>query len=181
MADISTAIIRYQDRFDLLLAPTSPIEIDRISPEFISNLTSTLQGKYDYIVIDTAPSLSEVIVRTLRESDLAILITTLDMPAIKNVKLTIEALDALGYAPGRRILVLNRSDLRVGLEPRDVEELVGAAITTAIPSSSKVSLATNNGQLIVDAYPGNAVSKAILDLAREVRRLVKSDLEVRVA
>ena len=179
--EVSHAVTSYQERFDLLLAPSNPVDIENISPEFVSRVITSLQNRYDFIIIDTSPSMSEVIVKTLQESDLALLVTTLDMPAIKNLRLTISALDALGFPASRRMLVLNHADLRVGLEPHDVEELIGESISVSIPSSTKVSLATNRGELIINLYPGNGVSKAILKLAREVRRMMNEQLEVKVA
>jgi Flp pilus assembly CpaE family ATPase len=174
-------LLAYQGRFDVLLAPISPVDIERISSEFVSRLISTLQNHYDFIVIDTAPTLSEVMVRTLQESDLAILITTLDMSAIKNIKLTISALDALGLSSARRMLLLNHADLKVGIDSDDVEDLIGETIRVCIPSSTKVSLAANRGELIVDAYPSSAVSKAIQELAREVDRYLVDITEASVA
>lgn len=174
-------LLAYQGRFDVLLAPISPVDIERISSEFVSRLISTLQNHYDFIVIDTAPTLSEVMVRTLQESDLAILITTLDMSAIKNIKLTISALDALGLSSARRMLLLNHADLKVGIDSDDVEDLIGETIRVRIPSSTKVSLAANRGELIVDAYPSSAVSKAIQELAREVDRYLVDITEASVA
>lgn len=179
--DLSRAITPFRERFDLLLAPSNPVDFEKMTPDFIAQVISWLQMRYDFVVIDTSPSMSEVIIRTLRESDVALLVTTLDMPAIKNLRLTISALDALGFPESRRALILNHADLRVGLEAHDVEELVGETISASIPSSSKVSLATNRGELIIDAYPGNGVSKAITSLAGEVRRMTTHQAEVRVA
>ncbi len=174
-------LLRYENRFDVLLAPATPADYEFISADFVSRVISTLQHHYQFIIVDTSPALSEVILRTLQESDLALLLTTLDMPAIKNLKLTISALDALGFKKNRRRILLNRADLKVGLEPNDVAELVGEAITLTIPSSTKVAAATNQGELIVYSHPGNSVSKAVQQLAREVREFAESPLETQVA
>ena len=174
-------LLRYEDQFDLLLAPTNPADIEMIKADFISRVISTLQKNYDYVVVDTSPSLNEVIIQTLKESDLILLLTTLDMPAIKNLKLTISTLDALGLDKTRRKLILNRCDLKVGIEAKDVEDLVDEAITAAIPSSTKVSLATNEGLLVIHAFPHNQVSKAIFALAQQVESELETLLKARVA
>ena len=174
-------LLRYENRFDVLLAPANPTDYESISPDFISKVLATLQHKYHYIIVDTSPSLNDVIVRTLQESDLALLLTTLDMPAIKNLKLTLSALAALGFPKDRRRILLNRADLKVGLSPDDVAELVGEDIALTIPSSTKVSAATNQGELIIYAHPGNSVSKAIHQLAQIVYEISEKKLESRVA
>lgn len=164
-------LLRYEEKFDVLLAPTNPADIEVITTNFISRTISTLQRNYEYVVIDTSPSLNEITLQTLQESDLVLLITTLDMPAIKNMKLTLSTLDALGFPNSRRKLVLNKSDLRVGLSKSDVEELVGETVSYEVPSSIKVPSSTNDGQLVIYAFPRDPVSKAINHIAFEVKTL----------
>jgi pilus assembly protein CpaE len=174
-------LLRYEGKFDVLLAPTNPSDIELITAPFVSRVITTLQRNYDYLVIDTSPTLNEVIIQILQDSDLVLLMTTLDMPAIKNLKLTLSALDALGLSTSRRRLVLNRCDLKVGLDQKDVEELVGEEISANIPSNTKVSSATNEGQLIIYAHPHNPVSKAINSLAHQVKGDLSISIGARVA
>ncbi|NCV83866.1 MAG: hypothetical protein EBW41_04120 [Actinobacteria bacterium] len=168
---LNKVLLRYENMFDVLLAPTNPSDVEMLNPEFLSKIVATLQHNYDFVVIDTSPALSEVIVRMLRDSDLVLLLTTLDMPAIKNLKLTISALDALGLSKSRRRLILNKSDLKVGLDAKDVEALVDEDISIQVPSSTKVTSASNEGQLVIQAHPHNPVSKAIFQLANQVREI----------
>ena len=178
---LNKVLLRYENMFDVLLAPTNPSDVEMLNPEFLSKIVATLQHNYDFVVIDTSPALSEVIVRMLRDSDLVLLLTTLDMPAIKNLKLTISALDALGLSKSRRRLILNKSDLKVGLDAKDVEALVDEDISIQVPSSTKVTSASNEGQLVIQAHPHNPVSKAIFQLANQVREITRELRGTKVA
>ncbi|NCX33396.1 MAG: hypothetical protein EBX26_04755 [Actinobacteria bacterium] len=178
---LNKVLLRYENMFDVLLAPTNPSDVEMLNPEFLSKIVATLQHNYDFVVIDTSPALSEVIVRILRDSDLVLLLTTLDMPAIKNLKLTISALDALGLSKSRRRLILNKSDLKVGLDAKDVEALVDEDISIQVPSSTKVTSASNEGQLVIQAHPHNPVSKAIFELANQVREITRELSGTKVA
>ncbi|NCV34949.1 MAG: MinD/ParA family protein, partial [Actinobacteria bacterium] len=178
---LNKVLLRYENMFDVLLAPTNPSDVEMLNPEFLSKIVATLQHNYDFVVIDTSPALSEVIVRMLRDSDLVLLLTTLDMPAIKNLKLTISALDALGLSKSRRRLILNKSDLKVGLDAKDVEALVDEDISIQVPSSTKVTSASNEGQLVIQAHPHNPVSKAIFQLANQVREITRELSGTKVA
>ncbi|NCV95869.1 MAG: hypothetical protein EBW33_03900 [Actinobacteria bacterium] len=178
---LNKVLLRYENMFDVLLAPTNPSDVEMLNPEFLSKIVATLQHNYDFVVIDTSPALSEVIFRMLRDSDLVLLLTTLDMPAIKNLKLTISALDALGLSKSRRRLILNKSDLKVGLDAKDVEALVDEDISIQVPSSTKVTSASNEGQLVIQAHPHNPVSKAIFQLANQVREITRELSGTKVA
>jgi pilus assembly protein CpaE len=161
-------LARYDNRFDVLLAPVNPSEIDQIASQFASRVIKILQRNYDYVVIDTSPTLTPLIRRTLQDSDIAILLTTLDLPAIKNLKIALAILDQLGIDESRRLLVLNRADAKVGLEPSDVTELIGKEISISIPANSKVSSSINEGRPLVDLHRTNPVSRAILELAKRI-------------
>ena len=61
------------------------------------------------------------------QSDVIALLATLDIPALKNLKLTLETLDLLNYPRERWRVVLNRADSKVGLaRQRGREDAQGA-------------------------------------------------------
>ena len=49
------------------------------------------------------------------------LVATLDIPAVKNLRVAMNTLDTLGASKDGRVIVLNRSDAKVGLKADDVE------------------------------------------------------------
>ena len=72
---------------------------------------------FDYIVVDTSPGFDEQVLSAFDETDECVVVATLDVPTIKNVKMSMETLDLLNLATGHRYLVLNRADDEVGLTP----------------------------------------------------------------
>jgi pilus assembly protein CpaE len=57
------------------------------------------------------------------------LLTTLDIPALKNLKITLETLELLNYPRERLRVVLNRADSKVGLSISEVEKTLKVPIT----------------------------------------------------
>jgi pilus assembly protein CpaE len=165
---ITSMLTRVEDGFDALFAPSEPGDTSVFTPTTISRVLGLLQSRYDYVVVDTSPTMSTLIRHVLLESDLVLLLTTLDMPAIKNLKIVLSILNGLGLATERRMVVLNRAEGKVGLAPHDVEELIGEPISVTIPSSLKVSASANEGRLLVSAHRHNVASKALYELARVV-------------
>ena len=68
------------------------------------------------------------------QSDMVALLATLDIPALKNLKLTLETLDLLNYPRDRWRIVLNRADSKVGLPLNEVEKTLKTPIVGQIPS-----------------------------------------------
>ncbi len=98
-------------------------------------------------------------------SDLIVLIATLDIPAIKNLRIAINTLDTLGEAKDARCIVLNRADTKVGLKPDDVESALKEPIAASVPNSLSVPSSINRGVPIVLDDARGVVAAAIRELA----------------
>jgi pilus assembly protein CpaE len=120
---------------------------------------------FQYVVIDTPPAFTDHVLAAFDESDVLALIATLDIPALKNLKLTLETLDLLNYPRDKWRIVLNRSDSKVGLAMNEVEKTLGVPIASEIPSSRDVPASINRGVPIVLESPNHAVSAAIKQFA----------------
>jgi len=150
---------------EALLAPISPGEASRIGPDLVGELVRVLRAIYDVIVIDTPPAMTEHVLAAFDVTDTTILLATMDVPALKNLRVSVDTLDLLGYPRESRLLVLNRSDARVGLTDEDVERTIGEPVAVRIPSSGDVPASINRGRLIVREHAGHHVSRAVADLA----------------
>jgi pilus assembly protein CpaE len=121
--------------------------------------------------VDTPPSFTEHVLAAIDLSDLTVLIATLEIPSVKNLRIAISTLDTLGAAPDARAIVLNRADVRVGLKASDVEAALREPIAASIPNSVSVPSATNRGVAIVIEEPKSPVALAIREVAdREIRQ-----------
>lgn len=155
---------------DVIAAPADPADADRVPSHVIVELLRVARGEYDFVIVDTPPSFTEHVLAAFDLSDLTILIATLDIPAVKNLRIAINTLDTLGASRDARTIVLNRSDAKVGLKADDVEAALKQPIAANVPNSLTVPASINRGVPIVLDDPRNPVSMALRALA---------DLEVR--
>ena len=158
-------LTRHEQSLMILAAPAGPDARDRMSATLVARVLRTLKQEFDYVVVDTCPSFDELTLQALDETDECILITTLDVPTLKNVKVAIETLDLLNIAVDHRRLVLNRADDAVGLDHSKVEQILSMPVSTPIPTSTDIAAATNSGTPIVLSSPGHPASRAFLELA----------------
>ena len=165
---INSLMVHRDSNLDILLAPTNPTDIEFISTDLVDTLLNSMKKTYDYIVVDTPPAFTDVILRVFDQADYCILLSTLDMPAIKNLKLVISTLEALNVSKSKLHFVLNRSDVKSGISLREIEEMVGETFTSLIPSSNEVSASTNRGTPLVIENPKHPVSQEIISLAERI-------------
>lgn len=166
---------RYDDRMSLLAAPKEPGLSDKVTPEAIRRILTLLRESYDYVVVDGPSFFTEQILAVLDESDECVLIASLDVPSVKNLKVAIRTLDLIGFKRERLRLVLNRADSRVGLEVGEVEKALETKIEMLIPSSRDVPLFVNRG---IPVVAGAAKSKAALAMRVIAERLTGRDPDV---
>lgn len=149
----------------VLAAPVQPEAKDRINGELVGQILRVLKTMFDVVVVDTPPAFDDVVLQAFDESDLLLLVGTLDVPALKSLKITSETLSLLNHPREMWRLVLNRADMKVGLAPAEVEKTLDLAVACAIPQSNDVPTSINQGRPIVLESPRHAVSQAIKKLA----------------
>jgi pilus assembly protein CpaE len=148
-----------------LVAPTEPTVADTISPSTITNILKLLRSAFDYVVIDTPPAFSEPVLGAFDESDALVMLATLDVPSIKNLRLTLQTMELLHFPKSRIRVVVNRADSKVGLRLPDVEKLLSAPVDATIPSSRSVPLSVNKGSPIMLEEPKGPVAESVRRVA----------------
>lgn len=144
-----------------LVAPIEPGTAESIPASLVASVLELLKQQFDYVIVDTPPAFDDHVLASFDQSDLVALLATLDIPALKNLKLTLETLDLLNYPRDRWRLVLNRADSKVGLALGEVEKTLKAPIAAQVPSSRDVPASINRGVPIVLDDPKHPVSVAI--------------------
>ena len=105
---------------DVVCAPNDPSDADRIPVNVVTEILKVARQHYDYVIVDTPPSFTEHVLAACDISGALVLIATLDIPAVKNLRIAIDTLDMIGSPKDTRVIVLNRADAKVGLRPEDV-------------------------------------------------------------
>jgi pilus assembly protein CpaE len=162
---LKSFLTRHDSGIWALVAPTEPTVADTINPSAIGSILKLLRSAFDYVVIDTPPAFSEPVLAAFDESDWLIMLATLDVPSIKNLKLTLQTMELLHFPKDRMRVVINRADSKVGLRMPDVDKLLSSPVDTTIPSSRSVPLSVNKGSPIMLEEPKGPVADSIRRIA----------------
>lgn len=168
---INAVVTKHDSGLEAISAPAEPSDADRVPGTTVAELIRVAKRHYDYVILDTPPAFTSHVLAAFDDSDLLILIATLDIPAVKNLRLTLDTLDLLGNRKESRLVVLNRSDAKVGLRPEDVVAAIKQDIAVMVPNSTAVPASVNRGVPIILDEPKHAVSLALRDLADRFLRV----------
>jgi pilus assembly protein CpaE len=129
---------------------------------------------FHYILIDTGSGLDDVTLGAIDGADLVAIVTTQDIPSIKNVRLFLDLLIALGYPTEQVFLAMNKYDKRRSVSPERVAEIAKCDVVSVIPFDERlVTPAMDRGVPFISQNRSHPVSKGILDLAVAVKKRIK--------
>jgi pilus assembly protein CpaE len=154
----------------ILAAPLKPEHAERVSAEQFTKVLQFLQNMYSYIVVDTSTILTDVVLATIDISDVVVLITTQEIPAIKNARALLDLLQTMGVSKERILFAMNRYDKRISISPERISENLKHEIAVAIPFDEKIAItAVNRGVPFMLDNKSQPIGRGILSLAEAVR------------
>ncbi|MCS6836061.1 MAG: response regulator [Anaerolineae bacterium] len=93
-----------------VMKPTIGADIRANAPDAVANIINQIRGYYDFIVVDTAKSLFDVVNASLFDiATKIVMIVTPTLPSIKNARLVLEVFDGNGFAPEKISIVINKN------------------------------------------------------------------------
>ena len=154
-----------------LLAPPRPEVADTVNPALVLDVLERLRSMFDIIIVDTSSSLDDLVLSVLEISDKIIVVTTPEIPAIKNAKLFFEVAEALEYDRSRVMFVLNKADRRINIRAEDIESNIKYKIEGQLPLDERVvTTAVNQGVPYVLGDKNSLLTQATLSLANHLAR-----------
>lgn len=154
----------------ILAAPSRPEHSERVNGDQFVELIEYLRQMYAYIVIDTTPLLTDITLAAIDKSDVIVLVTTQDIPSIKNARLFLDLTQTIGIERERIVFSMNRYDKRIGITPERVGDNLKQPISAVIPLDEKVVVpAANRGVPFIMDNKTQPAARGILSLAESVR------------
>lgn len=153
----------------VLLAPSSPEVAGEITQEQISAVLDSLLLRYSYVIADTWCVLDEVTMALLGRADDVLVVTTPEIPALKNVKFFLEYMNQHQLTRGRVSIVLNRFPSIEGVSLEDVQQHLRHPVSANIPSAGQLmAYSINRGVPVVLSHPQSWVGQSLRKLAAYV-------------
>ena len=162
---LDSLLTEHPSGLKVLAAPLEPAFADDITTAGLMQMLDILQENYDYIVVDTAAMLDELILSLIEKSNDVLMLVDMDLPSVKNAKLALETLRLLKFSTGNVRLVINRSNSKAKLDNKEIEGALKMEIAAAIPSDGSVAASVNEGRPVIETDPKSKVSKGFESVA----------------
>lgn len=156
---LASILTEHPSGLKVLAAPLEPAFADDITTAGLLQILELLKSMFDYVVVDSASLLDELLLSLLERSDQVLMVVDMDLPSVKNAKLALETLRLLKFPTTKVKLVLNRSNAKARLDDKEIEGALKSQIEARIPSEGIVAASVNEGRPVVESAPKSKVAK----------------------
>ena len=158
---------KYKDTSLYILADPPYLEqAEDITAEQIGTLFEVLKQAFSYIVVDTSANFDGKTITALDNSDLILLISIVNLPAVRNCQRCLDLFERLGYEKEKTKIVINRFMENDEIKIEDVEDVLGRRIYWKIPNNYfTIMSAINKGIPVGSVNPESNVSQSYRELA----------------
>ncbi len=168
---IEEIMIKHQaSGIHVLAAPSKPEYAEKVSAEQFGRVIHLLKQLYAYVVVDTSSTLTDVTLTTIDNSDVVVVVTTQEIPTIKNVSLSLDLLHTLGVQKDHVVLAMNRFDKRIAITPERVGKNLKQDVAAVVPLDERIVInAVNRGIPFMVDNKNQLVGRGVYALAEAVR------------
>ncbi len=176
------ALQTFEEKLQVLTAPSDMVPLDIITPEDIQRVIDTARASYDYVVIDMPKTLVHWSETVLQAAHVYFALLELDMRSAQNALRLKRALQAEELPFNKLRFALNRApkftDLNGKSRVKRMGESLGISIDLLLPDGGKpVMQSGDHGLPLASSAAKNPLRREIAKLAQSLHSLGSSDAE----
>ncbi len=144
-------------------------QADNIQPRQITKLFNTLKETFSYIIVDAEASFEGKNIAALDNSDLVLLVSVANLPALRNTQRCLELFEKLGYDKEKVKIIINRYMENDEIKEADVEKVLSKKIYWKIPNNYfAIMTAINKGIPVSEINDSTNIARSYKDLAQYI-------------
>lgn len=166
---LNNYLIEHSSGVKLLAAPLRPEEGEYVTAKHVAHLLPLLKESFDFIVVDAPAVMDDIFFASIEAADILGLVTTPNLPILKNNLSLLEVLRTLRVNMEKIRLLLNRSYSKTGVRANDVIEALQMDLFWELPNDYEtIATSVNQGVPFVMKHPKHRLSKQMSLLATKL-------------
>lgn len=165
---VKSLLTAYKNSLYVISGSESPVAADALTAAEIGQLIRLLANQFKYVVVDTAPGLSEHTLAVLDRTTELVLVTSLDVPGVRGLRKELDTLRELGMLADARHVVLNFNHESRGMSVRDVEATIREDVDIVVPVDTMVPQSVNRGAPLIGDNGRDPVTRQLVRLVERI-------------
>ncbi|MFE8700953.1 response regulator [Cytobacillus sp. FJAT-54145] len=135
----------------VLAAPVLPTQALNVDEGVVEIIIDSLKNYFDVVILDTGNNTKDYTLLSLEKAQKTILVTTAEVPTVRNVQSLLETLHAIQYPKDKLSLVVNNVSKRSDISINDIVTTLGLPFLGSLPEDPRVKQFNNSGDVLVMA------------------------------
>jgi len=161
-------LVRSQHGVHVLSAPLAPDDAGALDSRKVGQLLKRLAALHQFVLVDTPVGLTELTAAALDVSELALLVTTPEIAALRRTHACLRLLQGLEFSTSKLQLVLNRIESKTRVSSSEAIEALGHPVAWRVANDYAAMQSSAIGSPVVLQQPKSRLSKDIRLIARQL-------------
>ncbi|MFD1707620.1 CpaE family protein [Siminovitchia sediminis] len=163
--------LRHPSGIRMLAAPSRPEFADLVTAKVLDDTLSRLQSMSEVVLIDTPAGLHNTTLQVAEQADEILVVAAPGMAVLKNTKLYIETLEALGMKEKIK-LVINKYSSSSLIPLKECPELCSKNHAYFLPYEKKLALpSVDNGIPLLESHPKLEFSQKVERMSHDLVKI----------
>lgn len=159
------SLVKHSSGIRVLAEPFFAEDARRISPSDIDEILNVLSKSFDFVIVDTAKEVDEMLAVVLEKANMILFVTEMDVPSLKSAHRALELFERMGIYDKKIRLILNRYVKSKLMTLESVEKALGVKVFWMLPNNYPVAIAAvNQGLSIQECDAKSDIAKSYLGL-----------------
>ena len=178
---LQSFVLHHSSGLDLLPAPDLSEPAPGVSPEALGQTIEFIRLQYEFVLIDSAPGITEQNLELLRHTDRVHVVTVPEVSAMRNVVRYLDCLQRIDFSQEKIRVVLNRHLKRGAITDDEIEKVIRRKIYWKVPNQYNQVVRTINGGDPASQVSNSEVARSLTAWAGQLGNRPGSDVEKKKA
>jgi pilus assembly protein CpaE len=165
---LQKTLVRTTQGVHVLSSPLAPDDAGSLDSRRVGRLLLRLAALYQFVLVDTPVGLTELTAAALDVSELAMLVTTPEIAALRRTHACLRLLQGLEFPTTKLQLVLNRESSKTRVSAAEAVEALGHPITWRMANDYAAMQGAALGQPVVLSQPKSRLARDIRTISRQL-------------
>jgi pilus assembly protein CpaE len=173
---LETALASHSSGVRVLAGPPDAQDMGMIGAVHVDRALRLLRSQFEWVLIDLPYGWDDLALRALNLVDEILLVSQVEVPALRHTNQQLELLESFGAPPDRVRVIMNRWNRRGAFSAGELSGLIGRGADFLLPEDcALVARCMNEGKLVTDAGRGSKLEQAFTQLAVLTRSWVRGE------
>jgi pilus assembly protein CpaE len=152
----------------VLPSPLAPDSAGNLDSQKVGQLLKRLAALHQFVLVDTPVGLNELTAAALDVSEMALLVTTPEIAALRRTHACLQLLQGLEFSTSKLQLVLNRIESKTKVSSSEAIEALGHPVAWSVANDYAAMQSSALGNPVVLSHPKSRLSRDIRQIARQL-------------